>query len=112
MATKDKPVRMAYNDELAKGTVEIERGSYGPFVLVDGQCLCMVDLYYQVALNQAACTGHTGLVIYTGIDGHDPLCHIRFYPDRIVFDFDSPGHLNRAQSGIDGCCLAYDRLEE
>jgi hypothetical protein len=63
----ERTTRFEFNSPEGKGVVEVEEGPYGPYIWVNGQCLCLIDLFYFSENGQEAVkaeAGYPAIVFY------------------------------------------------
>ena len=79
----DKTTSFEFDGPEGKGVVEIEEGSYGAYIWVNGKCLALVDLFYLSDAGQDIKEPHPALVFYEPDTHEDALGGVHWFHDEI-----------------------------
>jgi len=90
-----------FDEQEAKGDIVVERGAYGLYIWVDGECLALIDLFYLSPANdnEEPHKKHPAIHLYQpGED--DALGSVHWYPDRT--------EIMMERIGVDSVTGAYE----
>lgn len=107
----ERTTRFEFNGPEGKGVVEIEEGSYGPYIWVNGKCLALVDLFYlsEAERGESERELHPALVLYEPDTHEDAFGGIHWFHDEIKVYIERRDLV--LTKDVVGVSLTYDRTE-